>query len=927
MTFLNMCKKAFLMLGCFIFLFSTNVNSVSAQADIGVLFVFHGGMEVNKPNYMFDAVAHQFSYNPNHSVYKFVIWTPSFWPLMLGGDATDFALRFLRMYEFEYERIGGTDPFHAISMQQMADMKSVLDANPYGLTFEVDWSGYMAADQPDHYAYPRFLYYGPDGLADPEGDYPDCKYCGEGESDGVVLGFDAGTSAFSVGAALTGQTSGATAVIDEVTVNAGSWGVEDAAGFISLSNVSGSFEDDETTVDDGGIPGSATADGTTTWPDCDPERYNVDGPVERLLNQGVSQIIVIDWTMGGPRFSKTFDVVEMSKRALADWNDAHGTSVPLLWVNDYSNLMERSYPLEPEGWTNSLKVPTLDSHVLLNGSPNPVNSDPVIVDLHVEVIEDAFSSAVSDADTGVMIFNHALHDYNEPFDPKINDTLIINKGIKSKLTSLHPDMDPDNIIGAFGGIQTINPDNGLEERNRPMRGESYGHAWLYETDKVMPGDEWGYRYWDALEYLKNRGVKHIVITFPQVVIDNALNMVEIYNQIAGKEIGYKNWLQWGTGDFTRYPGVGHPFADYWGIWVNTDCGEWELNYDSGTVAFSNSATLTGQTSGATGVIKWSSGNVTAGKLTIKELSGTFQDNELIIDDKGGSASANETETMTSKPECCFEMGGCDDPLQPYPPVRQTPLDQKMADLDPSLCFDVSEYGNLGYDPSVGPPDPDKPVQDQYTGTWEMYIPPNDDPRVGQMLANHVLNAAVNPMVYLTNGDVESITEGESVTFEAHVTGGGVPTYTYEWSVREEGDASWSTTGGNSSTWIWNSVSGDEGTYDVRCGVTDSQTRTGEVTWEGFVITDVGDETTTTTTASSEPCPSEEIYGEHSEETELLRHFRDNALSQTPAGQEIIRLYYEWSPAIVKAMEQDEEFKEEMKEMVDGVLGLIGRSEE
>ena len=200
-------------------------------------------------------------------------------------------------------------------------MKAVLDANEYGLTFEVDWSGYMAADQADHYAYPRFLYYGPDGLPDPEGNYPDCTYCGEGEANGVVLGFDAGTSPFSAGAALAGQTSGATAVIDAVTVNGGSWEGGDAAGFISLSNVSGSFADNETIVDDN-MPGSATTDGTTHWPGCDPERYNVDGPVERLLNKGVSRIIVIDWTMGGPRFSKTFDVVEMSKRALDDWNDA-----------------------------------------------------------------------------------------------------------------------------------------------------------------------------------------------------------------------------------------------------------------------------------------------------------------------------------------------------------------------------------------------------------------------------------------------------------------------------------------------------------------------------------------------------------------------------------------------------------------------------
>ena len=60
----------------------------------------------------------------------------------------------------------------------------------------------------------------------------------------------------------------------------------------------------------------------------------------------------------------------------------------------------------------------------------------------------------------------------------------------------------------------------------------------------------------------------------------------------------------------------------------------------------------------------------------------------------------------------------------------------------------------------------------------------------------------------------------------------------------------------------------------------------------------------------------------SKETELLRHFRDNVLSQTPEGQEAIKLYYEWSPVIVNAMEEDEEFKENIKEMVDGVLPLI-----
>jgi len=74
------------------------------------------------------------------------------------------------------------------------------------------------------------------------------------------------------------------------------------------------------------------------------------------------------------------------------------------------------------------------------------------------------------------------------------------------------------------------------------------------------------------------------------------------------------------------------------------------------------------------------------------------------------------------------------------------------------------------------------------------------------------------------------------------------------------------------------------------------------------------------------CTSESIYGGHAEETELLRNFRDTVLSQTPAGQEIIRLYYQWSPAIVKAMEGDENIKGEIKKIIDGFLALIGGSE-
>jgi len=83
-------------------------------------------------------------------------------------------------------------------------------------------------------------------------------------------------------------------------------------------------------------------------------------------------------------------------------------------------------------------------------------------------------------------------------------------------------------------------------------------------------------------------------------------------------------------------------------------------------------------------------------------------------------------------------------------------------------------------------------------------------------------------------------------------------------------------------------------------------------------------------SNSISCPAtitlkEEVSRE--KDLRILRKFRDEVLRETPVGQEIIKLYYEWSPVVVKAMEEDEEFKKEVKEMIDGVLELIrGRVE-
>ena len=116
-------------------------------------------------------------------------------------------------------------------------------------------------------------------------------------------------------------------------------------------------------------------------------------------------------------------------------------------------------------------------------------------------------------------------------------------------------------------------------REQGKCGEKISLLRIYQQIRTA-AREWGYRYWDALEYLKNRGVKHIVVAFRQVLTDSVLTPVEYYNQI-GTEIGIKNWLYSATGNYDRYPAVGHPFADYWGNWVDTDCGGVECCFKMG----------------------------------------------------------------------------------------------------------------------------------------------------------------------------------------------------------------------------------------------------------------------------------------------------------------------------------------------------------
>ncbi len=84
---------------------------------------------------------------------------------------------------------------------------------------------------------------------------------------------------------------------------------------------------------------------------------------------------------------------------------------------------------------------------------------------------------------------------------------------------------------------------------------------------------------------------------------------------------------------------------------------------------------------------------------------------------------------------------------------------------------------------------------------------------------------------------------------------------------------------------------------------------------------------TTTTAATQPCPTEEIYGVDSEEVEILRFFRDDTLNTSPEGNEMIRLYYQWSPALTRAIQNDEAFRKRVKEITDRVLLMIAEETE
>ena len=58
---------------------------------------------------------------------------------------------------------------------------------------------------------------------------------------------------------------------------------------------------------------------------------------------------------------------------------------------------------------------------------------------------------------------------------------------------------------------------------------------------------------------------------------------------------------------------------------------------------------------------------------------------------------------------------------------------------------------------------------------------------------------------------------------------------------------------------------------------------------------------------------------------ILKYIRDRMLRSTPEGRELVRLYYGWSPFLVRMIENDPEFHLEIKMLADEFLEMVDQA--
>jgi hypothetical protein len=79
---------------------------------------------------------------------------------------------------------------------------------------------------------------------------------------------------------------------------------------------------------------------------------------------------------------------------------------------------------------------------------------------------------------------------------------------------------------------------------------------------------------------------------------------------------------------------------------------------------------------------------------------------------------------------------------------------------------------------------------------------------------------------------------------------------------------------------------------------------------------------TTSTVPANQCAAEAIYGSESEETELLREYRDKVLNKSATGRQMIEAYYEASPAVAEVLQQNETARTSARRVLDSLMPAI-----
>jgi len=171
------------------------------------------------------------------------------------------------------------------------------------------------------------------------------------------------------------------------------------------------------------------------------------------------------------------------------------------------------------------------------------------------------------------------------------------------------------------------------------------------------------------------------------------------------------------------------------------------------------------------------------------------------------------------------------------------------------------------------------------------------------IAGNVLQVPESLSCAITiNPATAEVVSGKRLDFTAAVTGECAEPH-YEWSVES----------------AIGSTCDKSGTYTAGFNFDIASPKTDIVR---VVDTGNGGISTAATVSVLSPCAAEQIYGTNATELTVLRQFRDEILNKTPAGRQLTRLYYAWSPAIVEAMSEDEAFKQEIKKVIDSLLPVI-----